>query len=121
MRGFEEYKDFVMKYRVGFDLFNQIATNRGTEDGKKVSQWRRRVLFLDFDKKDYPEMKTVRDCTAWIHGKLEKLFVHCIVDSGHGYHCYVCIPQTDKMGDVCALNKLLAEVTGADKKAVSPT
>ena len=121
VQGFEQYKDFVMKYRAGFDLFNQIATNRGIEDGKKANQWRRRVLFLDFDKKDHPEMKTASDCTTWIHERLEKLFVHCIVDSGHGYHCYVCIPETVKLDDVVTINKLLADVTGADKKAVSPT
>lgn len=63
VKGFDEYLDFVKKYRYEFDIFNQIATNRGTQDGTLDKQWRRKVLFLDFDQKDYPNMKSAQDCT----------------------------------------------------------
>ncbi|MEE3352387.1 MAG: hypothetical protein VZR13_08260, partial [Saccharofermentanaceae bacterium] len=55
------------------------------------------------------------------HGKLPKLFVHAIVDSGHGFHCYICVPETDDLADLVAINRAVAEVVGADPKAVSPT
>ena len=38
VQGFEQYKDFVMKYRAGFDLFNQIATNRGMILIKRITR-----------------------------------------------------------------------------------
>ena len=118
---FEEYHDFVLKYRHGFDLFGQLATNKGTEHGTVETQWRRRVLFLDFDRKDHPEMKTAHDVTAAIHEKLPRLFVHAIVDSGHGFHCYVCVPETEDLATLVGINRAVAEVVGADSKAVSPT
>ena len=121
VKSYEEYSRFVQKYRFTYDIYNQIATNRGDTDGTAKNQWRRRVLFLDFDKKDHPEIQSARDCMTMIHEKLPKLFIHCIVDSGNGYHCYVCIPQTRNVTEVVQLNKQIAQICGADLKAVNPT
>ena len=121
VRTFDEYRDFVLTYRYDFDLFGQLATNYGTTSGSTENQFRRKVLFLDFDRKDFPEMKTAQDCTDWIHRKLPKLFVHAIVDSGHGFHCYISVPETADLADLVAINRAVAEVVGADPKAVSPT
>lgn len=79
------------------------------------------MLFLDFDKKEHPEMQSARDCMTMIHDKLPKLFIHCLIDSGHGYHCYCCIPQTSNVAEVVQINKQVAQITGADSKAVSLT
>ena len=121
IRTFDEYKTFVYRYRYTYDLYGQLATNRGTDHGTIETQYRRRVLFLDFDQKDHPEIKTAHNVTAAIHEKLPKLFIHTIVDSGHGYHCYVSVPETAVLTDLVSLNKKVAEIVGADLKAVIPT
>ena len=77
----------------------------------------RKVLLLDFDKKDYPELKTVQEFTALIKAKMPQLFIHMIVDSGNGYHCYIAINRTVNIARVAAANKALAEIVGADLKA----
>ena len=79
---FEEYAAFAQKYRYTHDVYNQIATNRGTEKGTKSTQRQRKVLFLDFDKKDYPELQNASDFTKWIHDKLPKLYLHACMNSG---------------------------------------
>ena len=71
---FQDYAAFVQKYRYTHDVYNQIATNRGKEKGTKNTQRQRKVLFLDFDKKDYPELQDASDFTKWIHNKLSKCF-----------------------------------------------
>ena len=121
VKSFDEYLAFVQKYRWEFDLYNQISTNRGTMDGTEENQYRRRVLFLDFDRKDHDSLKTAQDCSEWIHDKLPKLFIHCVVDSGHGFHCYVSVPQTEDVFTLTALNKTIAQITEADVNAVKPT
>ena len=121
VRRFDDYLAFIKRFRHDYDLFNQIATNRGGQYGTKANQWHRRVLFLDFDRKVNPGMKTAQDCTTWIHNKLPKLFVHCIVNSGNGFHVYICVPQTEDISDLVSVNRMIAEITGADMKAVMPT
>lgn len=91
VKNFEEYSAFVEKYKYTHDIYNQIATNRGDKDGKKTTQRQRRVLFLDFDGKDYPELHDASDFSSLIHEKLPQLFLHACVASGHGFHFYVSI------------------------------
>ena len=88
---FEEYQSFILNYRYTHDVYNQIATNRGNESGNSNSQRLRRVLFLDFDKKDYPDLKVAQDFTAMIKAKMPRLFLHACIDSGHGFHFYVSV------------------------------
>lgn len=118
---FEEYAAFAQKYRYTHDVYNQIATNRGTEKGTKSTQRQRKVLFLDFDKKDYPELQDASDFTKWIHDKLPKLYLHACMNSGHGFHFYVSIKPTCKINEVVESNKELVSILGSDEKAASPT
>ena len=121
VKSYEEYERFILKYRCAYDVYNQLATNRGNEKGNKGSQRQRKVLYLDFDKKDYPDLTCVQDFSGMIKEKFPKLFLHAIIDSGHGYHFYVSIPGTSKLNEVVELNKQIVEITGADLQAVSPT
>lgn len=118
---FEEYAAFAQKYRYTHDVYNQIATNRGKEKGTKSTQRQRKVLFLDFDKKDYPELQDASDFTKWIHDKLPKLYLHACMNSGHGFHFYVSIKPTCKINEVVEINKELVSILGSDEKAASPT
>lgn len=121
VNNFQDYAAFVTKYRYTHDVYNQIATNRGKENGTKTSQRQRKVLYLDFDKKDYPHLKDAMDFTKFIKNKLPKLYLHACVSSGHGFHFYVSIKPTCKINDVVDINKELVSILGADIKAASPT
>ena len=120
-KDFEEYREFIYKYRYSYDVYNQIATNRGNVNGSRKSQRYRKVLYLDFDRKDYPNLESVSDFSRLIKQKFPELFIHGIYDSGHGYHFYISIKGSCKLDEIVKLNKTIAEITGADIKAVSPT
>ena len=120
-KNFEKYREFILKYRYSYDVYNQIATNRNNIDGSRKSQRYRKVLYLDFDRKDYPDIDHVKDFSRMIKKKFPNLFIHGIYDSGHGYHFYISIKGSCKIDEIIRLNRALAEITGADLKAVSPT
>ena len=119
---FEEYNSFILNYRYTHDVYNQIATNRGNESGNSNSQRLRHVLFLDFDKKDYPDLKVAQDFTAMIKAKMPRLFLHACIDSGHGFHFYVSVKSNvSGFNELVEINKELAEFLGADIKATLST
>lgn len=121
VKTFEEYAAFTQKYRYTHDVYNQIATNRGKEKGTKSTQRQRKVLFLDFDQKDFPDLHDASDFTKWIHNKLPKLYLHACMNSGHGFHFYVSVKPTCKINEVVEINKELVSILGSDEKAASPT
>ena len=120
VQSFEEYRTFVQKYRYTHDVYNQIATNRGKENGTASSQRLRRVLFLDFDFKDYPDLHDAYDFTAMIKAKIPKLYLHACTNSGHGFHFYISVKaNVGDFKDLIALNKELVSFLGADARAAS--
>lgn len=120
VQSYEEYAAFVHSHKL-WDVYNQIATNKGKENGKEESQYRRKVLYFDFDKKDYSDLTDAADFSKLIKEKLPKLFLHACINSGHGYHFYVSVILTDKVQQLLMLNKELIEIVGADPKAALPT
>lgn len=121
VKDFEAYRAFIYKYRYTHDVYNQIATNRGTFNGTAKSQCRRKVLYLDFDKKDYPNMNDATDYTQMIKSKISKLFLHACISSGHGYHYYISINPTCNITEIADINKELVSILGADVKAALTT
>lgn len=121
VKDYKAYRAFIYKYRATHDVYNQIATNRGRENGTINSQRCRKVLYLDFDNKDYPEIKDAKECTEMIKSKLQKLFLHACIGSGHGFHYYISIKPTCNLNEVVNINKELVSILGADIKAASPT
>lgn len=121
VKSFSAFQWFINEFRETHDVYNQIATNYGRKDGTVTSQRMRKVIYLDFDRKDYPNMKDARDCTQMIKDKIPKLFLHGCINSGHGYHYYVSIQPTCKVKEVAEINKTLVSILGADIKAASPT
>lgn len=122
VNNFDDYKAFIEKYRYTYDVYNQLATNKGKESGNAKSQRLRRVLFLDFDMKDYPGFKDAKDFTSMIREKIPKLYLHACINSGHGFHFYVSVKaNVSDFRDVVAVNKDLVSFLGADSKASSTT
>jgi hypothetical protein len=121
---FDEFSDIIKKYRHHWNLFITLSTVKDTNDGlsgKTSNMLRRQVLFVDFDKKDYPQFTDIKDFTAHVKSKLPMLFNHAIIDSANGYHFYYAIKTSKDTARIVKVNKFIAQVLGADLNAVKPT
>lgn len=115
-----EIQEFVNKYKYNFNIYIGLSTTKG-RGGTLEFMYKRRVLMVDFDRKDYSLYKTVEDFSRHIKARIKILFLHMVVDSGNGYHFYIATNQlknTQRMADV---NKALGEILGADLKATLST
>ncbi|MFG6378258.1 MAG: hypothetical protein K1W19_08095 [Lachnospiraceae bacterium] len=125
VKNFEEYQEYINKYRHNFHVYNALATVKPDADGElhrqESNMYQQKVLFIDFDKKDYPDLKNAHDFTKMIKEKLPNMFLHAYYDSGHGYHYYIIIPPTFKIRELCDFNKELCALVGADTNACKVT
>lgn len=125
VKNFEQYQEYIDRYKHNFHIYNALATVKMDKNGKinrkKSNMRQRRVLFIDFDKKDYPDCKDVYDFTKMIKNKFPDLFLHAYYDSGHGYHFYVIINPTCKIKEISELNKEICSIVGADTNACKVT
>lgn len=125
VKNFEQYQKYINKYKHNFHVYNALATVKPDADGELHRQennmYQQKVLFIDFDKKDYPNLKNAYDFTRMIKNKLPDLFLHAYYDSGHGYHYYVIIPSTCKVRQISELNKEICSLVGADTNACKVT
>lgn len=115
-----ELNEIIKKYKYTFNLYIGSSTSKGKMD-KTEDMYERKVIFLDFDKKDYPQFDDVRDFTQHIKRKIPCLFNHCLVDSGNGYHIYFAIQKTLDTKRVTRINRNLGKILGADIKATLST
>lgn len=121
VKTFEEVDALIKKYRYNYDIFIALSTSLGTEKISAQTSYRRQVIFLDFDQKAYPEYKDARDFSKHIKERIPELFNHCIVSSGSGgCHFYIACECSENSA-VVRINKTLAELLGADIKAVTST
>ena len=124
-KSFEEYQDYVDKYKYNYHAYNALATVKVGSDGqphrREGNMRQQRVLFIDFDKKDYPNLKDAHDFTKMIKRKLPNVFLHAYYDSGHGYHYYIIIPPTCKIREISEFNKEICALVGADTNACKVT
>lgn len=125
VKNFEEYLEQVSKYKHNYHVYNALATVKTDENGelhrREANMRQQRVLFIDFDKKDYPEYEDAHDFTKMIKDKLPDVFLHAYYDSGHGYHYYIIIPPTCKVREISKFNKEICSLVGADTNACKVT
>lgn len=125
VKNFEEYQECIEKYKHNFHVYNALATVKVGSDGdphrRKGNMRQQRVLFIDFDRKDYPDLKDAHDFTKMIKEKLPDVFLHAYYDSGHGYHYYIIIPPTCKIKEISEFNKEISALVGADTDACKVT
>lgn len=125
VKNFDQYQEYVNKYKYIAHVYNAIATVKIDKNGelkrKEANMRSRQVLFIDYDKKDYPELEDARDFTRLIKDKLPDMFLHAYYDSGHGYHYYVIVPKTCKIRELNDLNKEICSLVGADTNACKTT
>ena len=97
--------------------FNLSLTNGvgGTEQDLRT----RTVIALDFDKKDLGQDFNHVDIINKF--KSLKLWYHALVDSGNGYHAYICIEPTRDIDKVVEVTKAIGNKLGADLQAMKST
>ena len=73
---------------------------------------RRNCLGFDFDKKDFKgEFETIQEFTK--HFKATTgLFIHYVIDSGHGYHIYIGVEETTDIARVTSITRRYAALCG---------
>lgn len=125
VKNFDQYQEYITKHKYNFHVYNALATVKYDKNGelhrRKSNMRQQRVLFVDFDKKDYPNLNNAQDFTKLIKDKLPEVFLHAYYDSGHGYHYYIIIPQTCKVKEISELNKEICALVGADTNACKVT
>lgn len=125
VKSFNQYVELVNRYKRIYNVFNALSTVKSDRNGQlgrvEGNMRQRRVLYIDFDKKDYPDKSSAQDFSKMIKDKLPDLFLHAYYDSGHGYHFYIIIPPTCDNRKVTKLNKELSSLVGADVKACKVT
>lgn len=125
VKNFEQYMECILKYRHNYHIYNALATvkyDRKNELHRREANMRQqRVLFIDFDKKDHENLRSVEEFRQLIKDKLPDLFIHAVYDSGHGYHFYSIVKPTCKIREFSELNKLICQLVGADTNACKVT
>ena len=125
-KDFQEYASIVKKYKYNFHIYNSLCTVKmidGELGGTTAFQRQRRVLYLDFDLKDYPELK---DADAYIFTqkikeKFPNLFIHAYYASGGGFHFYIAVKPTCDWRELVKVNGDLVRLVGSDPNANKPT
>lgn len=111
-----EIEEFVKKYKYNYHIYVGLATTKG-QAGEAKNMYKRKVLMLDFDNKNYPEYSGAADFSKHIKGRIKVLFNHMIVDTGHGYHFYIATNRYKDNKRMAKVNNELGEILGADLKA----
>lgn len=108
------------KSNYNLNTYFQLATlHINAQDGKEENLKYRYCLSFDFDKKDLGEGFNHKDIVNRF--KELKIYCHCIIDSGNGYHSYVMLNKTNDIDKVYEVQKALCERLGADKNAIKAT
>lgn len=118
---FQEFEKIVINYRYNWNLFVTSSTTRGNVSGSTEYMWHRKVLFFDFDKKDFPQFTEFKDFAMHFKINIPDLFFHAAIDSGNGYHFYCAIENSDDVERISEINKKLITIVGADERAGSVT
>ncbi len=111
-----EIEEFVKKYKYNYHIYVGLATTKG-QAGEAKNMYKRKVLMLDFDNKDYPEYSGAADFSKHIKGRIKTLFNHMIVDTGHGYHFYIATNRYKDNKRMARVNNELGQILGADLNA----
>lgn len=114
----DDVVSFVDNKHRYLNTYFQLATTNG-ENGKADNLLYRYCLGFDFDKKDLGEDFNHKDILNLF--KNIKIHYHALIDTGNGYHVYVCINRTNDLDKVNEVQKALCEKLGADINAIKPT
>ncbi|KYH30451.1 hypothetical protein CLTEP_26560 [Clostridium tepidiprofundi DSM 19306] len=114
----DDLVNFTSQTLYGKNTYFTLSTTTRA-GGKEEDLLNRSVLAFDFDKKDFDKNFSYKDIIERF--KAINLWYHVLVDSGHGYHVYVCIEPTTDLQKVAEVQKALATKLGADLNAIKST
>lgn len=100
------------------NTYFELATTNGNS-GQTDDLMYRYCLGFDFDKKELGEDFDHIDILNLF--KENKLHYHCLIDSGNGYHAYICVNKTNNINMIKQVQTSLCEKLGADKNAIKDT
>lgn len=108
---------YTCNKRYGINTYFSLSTTNG-DSGQEKDLLHRTVIAFDFDKKDFDKLDS-KD----IMYKFKELglWYHCLVDSGNGYHAYMCIEPTQDIQKVIDITKAIGNKIGADTNAMKST
>ena len=102
-------------YKDTYFELNTTNGQGGTADDLKTAY----CIGFDFDLKDQEEGFNNKDILNIF--MQNKIHYNCLVDSGHGFHVYICIQPTQDIELVNKVQTILAKKIGADINACKPT
>ena len=102
-------------YKDSYFELNTTDGQGGTTDNLKTAY----CIGFDFDLKDQEEGFDSKDILNIF--MQNKIHYNCLVDSGHGFHVYICIQPTQNIELVNKVQTILAKKLGADINACKLT
>lgn len=108
---------YIENNRFNANTYFTLATTDGVAGAEENLQYRY-FLAWDFDKKIDNKLNAKE---IMFRFKELKLWYHCIIDSGNGYHVYMCINSTNNLKMVEKVTKALGEKLGADPEGMLRT
>lgn len=126
VKSFNEYLEVVKKYRHNYHIYNSLCTVKeldGKLSGTPSYQRQRRVLYLDFDLKDFKDVPNADAYyfTEKIKNCFPNMFIHAYYASGGGYHFYIAMKPTCDWKSLVNLNGELIRIVGSDPEANKTT
>lgn len=115
--------DDAIKYlsgrsRLGINTYYNLSLTDGA-GGTDTNLTTRSVIALDFDKKDFDDDFSHKDLIDKF--KSIGMWYHTLIDSGNGYHAYICIESTTDINKVIKVTQAIGGRLGADNKAMKST
>ena len=110
----DDLVSFIASKSFGINTFFTLSTTNG-QSGQMQDLKTRTVLGFDFDKKQLGDSFSHKD----IINRFNKLNLryHALIDSGNGYHAYMCIEPTADLEKVKQVTEALIKRLGADEQA----
>lgn len=116
-KNIDDLNTYTDNNRFSSNTYFSLATTDG-KAGAEENLLYRYFLAWDFDKK----LDTKIDAKEiMFRFKKLNLWYHCIIDSGNGYHVYMCIEKTNNLKVVNEVTKKLGELLGADPQGTLQT
>lgn len=115
----DDLVDFcISRQCAGWNTYFTLATTDG-ESGQTESLKKYYILGFDFDKKDFHKGFNHKDILNRFRDI--KVKYNILIDSGHGYHVYVYINETDDFDKVNKVTKAIASKIESDPNACKVT
>jgi DNA-binding MarR family transcriptional regulator len=113
----DDLNNYVDNNRFSSNTYFTLATTDGKAGAEENLQYRY-FLAWDFDKK-LDNKLTAKE--IMFKFKKYNLWYHSIIDSGNGYHVYMCINKTNDFRKVEEVTKILGLLFGADPEGMLQT